>query len=265
MNAIYMVAIDHNKSNWKHSNFSQYSTKSWERWCEKNGVDFHCVTKHDERYGYPIWNKLNVVDVCKDYDKIGIVDCDTMINFNAPNIFDELEDGISGVHDDSNLKWIHDSITNYGKFFDYDARGIEEIIMDYEKYINAGVVFLDNKSLVVYKELQKFYFEHQEELDNWNKGGGKEQTLFNYHVQGMGLKVNLLSARWNVLDIGRRELWQCNWQQEPLTNPNKPFEWLEAGKKPHYVNYGCIYHFTGFPIEMREQVMRYTWEIENAG
>ena len=70
MNAIYMVAIDHNKSQYKHSNFLQYSKKSWERWCLRNGVDFHCITEHDERYGYPIWNKLNVIDVCKDYDKI---------------------------------------------------------------------------------------------------------------------------------------------------------------------------------------------------
>ena len=57
-----MVAIDHNKSQYKHSNFLQYSKKSWERWCLRNGVDFHCITEHDERYGYPIWNKLNVID-----------------------------------------------------------------------------------------------------------------------------------------------------------------------------------------------------------
>ena len=65
-------------TNYKHSNFLQYSKVL------KDGVkkmeDFHCITKHDERYGFPIWNKLNVVDVCKDYDKVGIVDCDTMIN-----------------------------------------------------------------------------------------------------------------------------------------------------------------------------------------
>ena len=138
-NAIYMVAIDHGKSNWKHSNFAQYSRKSWERWCEKNGVDFFCVTEHDDRYGYPIWNKLNVIDVCKEYDKIGIVDCDTMININAPNIFDTLEDGVSGVLDDSNYNWIYHSVKNYGVYFSDE--------LDYEKYINAGVVFLDNDSL----------------------------------------------------------------------------------------------------------------------
>jgi len=256
MNAIYMVAIDHNKSNYKHSNFLQYSKKSWERWCEKNGVDFHCITKHDERYGFPIWNKLNVVDVCKDYDKVGIVDCDTMININAPNIFNELSNGISGVLDDVNYNWLYSSVKNYGKFFEHE--------MDYDNYINAGVVFLDNKSLSVYDKLREFYFDNQDELDNWDKGGGKEQTLFNYIVQTNQYQVNLLCPSWNILAMVKRELVHHNWQKEPITNPQEPFEWVNIeGKKPHYVNYGNIYHFTGFPIEWREKIMKYTWELEN--
>jgi len=262
MNAIYMVAINHNKSNYKHSNFLQYSSKSWERWCEKNGVDFHCVTEHDERYGYPIWNKLNVTEICKDYDKIGIVDCDTMINIDAPNIFDELQDGISGVVDDVNYNWLHYSVENYSKFFNHE--------MNFDTYINAGVVFLDNKSLSVYDKLREFYFENQEELDNWNKGGGREQTLFNFIVQTNDYKVNLLESSWNILGLMRRELIQHNWQdnREEMTEdctPAQPFNCkYNHDRTPHYIKYGNIYHFTGFPIELREQVMKYTWELENA-
>ena len=44
----------------------------------------------------------------------------------------------------------------------------------------AGVVFLDKKSLKVYDKVREFYFENQETLDNWSKGGGREQTIFNY-------------------------------------------------------------------------------------
>ena len=57
MNAIYMVALNHNKSQYQHSVFADYSIKSWEYWCEKNGVDFHCVTEHDEfRKIYKRWS-----------------------------------------------------------------------------------------------------------------------------------------------------------------------------------------------------------------
>ena len=179
-----------------------------------------------------------------------------MININAPNIFNELSSGISGVLDDVNYNWLYSSVENYGKFFEHE--------MDYDSYINAGVVFLDNESLSVYEKLRDFYFENKEELDNWDKGGGKEQTLFNYIVQTNQYQVNLLCPSWNILAMVKRELVHHNWQKEPITNPQEPFEWVNIeGKKPHYVNYGNIYHFTGFPIEWREKIMRYTWELEN--
>jgi len=255
-NLIYMVAIDHNKSQYQHSNFLQYSKKSWERWCEKNSVDLHIVTEHNEKYGFAIWNKLDVVEVGKDYDKIGIVDCDTMINIEAPNIFETLEDGVNGVMDDSNYNWIYNSIQDYGKFFKHD--------MDYEKYINAGVVFLDNKSLTVYDKLRDFYFKNQEELDNWNKGGGKEQTLFNFHLQINDYKINIIPPCWNLLGLHKREMFQHNWQVDPPCDPLKPFDCNSSHDKiPFYIKYGYIYHFTGFPIEWREDVMKHTWEIEN--
>mgnify|MGYP000459634341 CR=1 FL=1 len=38
-NLIYMVAIDHEKSQHNHSMFSTYSTKSWEYWCKKNNIN----------------------------------------------------------------------------------------------------------------------------------------------------------------------------------------------------------------------------------
>ncbi len=62
MNATYMVAINHKKSQYQHSDFADYSRKTWEYWCEKNGVDFYCVTEHGDNYGYTIWSRLNVTD-----------------------------------------------------------------------------------------------------------------------------------------------------------------------------------------------------------
>ena len=56
-NLIYMVAINHNISEYKNSEYSQYSIKSWEYWCKKNNVDFMLITEHDERFGQRIWNK----------------------------------------------------------------------------------------------------------------------------------------------------------------------------------------------------------------
>jgi hypothetical protein len=131
-----MVAIDHDKSQYKHSDFSQFSVKSWKYWCKKNNVDLHIVTKHKKEYGFPIWNKLDVCEVGKGYDKIAIVDCDTMIKWDAPNIFEQIETGIYGINDTANLRWVYDSVNNYGDEF------FPNFEMNLEKYINAGVVYL---------------------------------------------------------------------------------------------------------------------------
>ena len=40
--------------------------------------------------------------------------------------------------------------------------------------------FYDNKYLDVFKQVLDLYLSNQEELDNWNKGGGREQTILNY-------------------------------------------------------------------------------------
>ena len=260
MNAIYMVAINHNKSEYQHSDFADYSKRTWEYWCEKNGVDFHCVTKHDDRYGYPIWNKLNVTDICEDYEKVGIVDCDTMIRWNAPNIFDTMGEGIHGVRDTSNLRWVYDSLNAYGSEF------FPKFQLEIQKYINAGVVFLDKKSLKVYDKVREFYFENQETLDNWSKGGGREQTIFNYIAQINGFNIRLISPTWNLVGMHKTELFSMNWQKYsneiPYGTINDFFKFLkDNNEQPFYTKYGNIYHFTGFPIEQREEIMRQTWEL----
>ena len=51
------------------------------------------------------------------YEKIGIVDADTMIKWDAPNIFDLYDDEFCGVVDNDSYYFLHNSINAYGKFF----------------------------------------------------------------------------------------------------------------------------------------------------
>ena len=241
-NLVYMVAIDHDKSQYKHSDFSQFSVKSWKYWCKKNNVDLHIVTKHKKEYGFPIWNKLDVCEVGKGYDKIAIVDCDTMIKWDAPNIFEQIETGIYGINDTANLRWVYDSVNNYGGEF------FPNFEMNLEKYINAGVVYLDNSSLSVYDKLRDFYFKNKEKLDSWNRGGGKEQTLFNFVLQTNDYDVKLLPPIWNLVSMHKTELFGYNWQDGDDTTP-------------FFIKYGYVWHFTGFEIEKRFNMMRDTWRL----
>ena len=245
---VYMVAVNHNSSKFKNSDYSQYSIKSWEAWCKRRDIDFVVVDKHNDKYSFPIWNKLDVCDVGKDYDKIAIVDSDTMIHWSAPNILEHIESGVYGVQDNANLRWLDESVGNYGGEFFSDFK------INLDKYINAGVIYLDKESLSIYEKLRDFYFENREKLDSWNKGGGREQTLFNFLLQKNNYDINLLSPEWNMFSMHKKEMFSYNWQDT---------DGGIAGKDttPHFIKYSWVWHFTGFPIEQRTDIMKQTWDL----
>ena len=240
-NLIYMVAINHKSSTYKNSDYNKYSINTWKYWCDKNNVDFMVITEHDERLGKPIWNKELVYEKAIEYDKIGIVDSDTMIRWDAPNIFELYDDEFCGVIDDVNLKWVSESLKVYNKFFD-------DIEIDIDEYINAGVLFFDKNHLSLFKDILNFYLSNREELDNWKLGGGKEQTILNYHLKKTNFKRKFLEPCWNLLGMHKKQMFIHNWQ-------------LDEDKTPFFIKYGYIWHFTGFGIPDRINLMKQTWEI----
>ena len=112
-----MVAVNHKTSTFKNSDYARYAKLAWKFWCRRNKVDLIVVDTHNDKYTFPIWNKLDVCDVGKGYDKIAIVDSDTMIHWDAPNPFDMIDTGLYGVQDNANLRWLNDSVENYGGEF----------------------------------------------------------------------------------------------------------------------------------------------------
>jgi lipopolysaccharide biosynthesis glycosyltransferase len=174
------------------------------------------------------------------YEKIGIVDSDTMIRWDAPNIFDQFNiDDFCGVNDLCDLNWLFESIGNRQQFFPNTKLYINQ-------YLNAGVLFFGSKYLYVFKELLDFYLSNRSEIDSI-KTGGKEQTLLNFVLQQSKVKIKLISPAWNLLSIHRKNMFTHNWQ-------------LNIDPMPYFMKYAYIWHFTGFPIENRVNVMRQTWE-----
>lgn len=239
-NLIYIVNITDTTAKVDHTKYSEPCINSWKYWCKKNKVDLHIVDKNDSRCGKPIWNKELVYEYAKGYDKVGIVDADTMIRWDAPNIFETFNQEFCMVRDDTNLDWIYRSVENYSKYFPGMDLNIDE-------YGNAGVLFFHTKFLNVCEEVFKLYKDNQKELDNWNKGGGREQTIFNFMLKKLSIPVRYLSPKWNLISMHKRELFKYNFQM----NDNIP----------HFIKYGYIWHFTGFAIENRIKVVNDTWSL----
>lgn len=237
-----MVAINHHTSNTKNSDYSQYSINTWSSWCKKNDIDFIVIDKNNNRYNYPVWNKDTIFDIIGDkYDKIGYVDSDTMIKWDAPNPFDLYDDEWCGVVDSSSLRWIYNSINLYKVFY-------PDVNLDTDNYINSGVSFFTKEHKFIYDNLIKLYEENTEQLDDFaKKGCGKVQTLLNYELTKNNVKMKILSPSWNLVSIHKKEMFTHNWQ-------------LNEDETPFFMKYAHLWHFTGFNLEDRVNVMRKIWE-----
>ena len=242
-NVIYTVAVDHNTSQFKNSDYSQYCVKSWGSWCKKNDIDFKVITEHDARYKYPVWNKDLIFEkLDTEYDKIGYVDSDTMIHWDAPNPFDMYDDEFCWVKDIANFRWVSNSIETYNKFYPNQT-------LDIYDYYNSGVSFFTKEHKFIYDNLQKLYKENSKELDECaTKGVGKVQTLLNFEIQKQNVKIKELPPIWNMFSMHKREMFNHNWQDG-------------EDKTPFFIKSSWLWHFTGFPIEDRTNIMKQTWEM----
>jgi len=239
-NIIYTTAIDSDTSKIKNTDYSQYCIKSWSSWCKKNNVEFLIIDKNQSNYKFPIWNQFNIFDLIGDsYDKIGYVDSDTMIRWDSPNPFDTYIDEFCGVKEISSLRWIYNSIDRYRVFFPNTDIKLDE-------YINAGVEFFTKDHKFIYDEMRELYFNNVYQLNDI-KGVGKVQTLLNLCLKKNKVKQKYLDDRWNLFSIHKKNMFQYNWQ-------------LNEDKTPFFIKYAYIWHFTGFPIEHRTEVMRSVWE-----
>ena len=240
-NLIYTVAIDHPTSKFKNSEYSKYCILSWSAWCKKNDIDFLVIDKHNDFYKFPIWNKDLIFDIVGDkYDKIGFVDSDTMIRWDAPSPFPLYEDEFCGVIDRGSLRWILNSIEQYSQFFNSDIK------VDLDQYINGGVAFFSKHHKYLFDNFKAFYKENSAKLDTI-KGVGKCQTVINLMLLQTKTKIKLLPPTWNLVHIHKKKMFNHNWQ-------------LNIDNTPFFIKYAYLWHFTGFAIESRTDVMKQVWD-----
>jgi len=238
-NLIYTIAIDHDTSQFRNFDYSQYCINSWQAWCDKNGIDFLVIKDHETRYKFPVWNKHTIFERVGDkYDKIIYVDSDTMVKWDAPNPFELYEDEYCGVIDRSSLRWILNSIDAYKEFFPNTS-------FDIANYINAGVSFFSHKHKDFYDDLIKFYIKNRDKLDS-KKGVGKEQTVLNFMLRKHNIKIKHIPPTWNLFSIHKKDMFKHNWQ-------------LNEDMTPFFIKYAYIWHFTGFGIEDRIKLMSQVW------
>lgn len=212
-----------------------YCTASVAKYCKKYGFD-HIIQREPilkiipdikvtnrssasyGRLGYlPIYEKENAFSYLDEYDRIAIIDSDIYIRDNAPNIFDELNDGSefgAVVEREMPLtKGYFNKIINYSKeqystLNDVDWRENDK---GYE-FMNMGLMVFSNDIRKYLNNQTPLQFLSRPEFKRFIDGLGlwkwsTDQTLLNYWIRKDGVKYKHLNWRWNALYKGVEDFY----------------------------------------------------------
>ena len=175
-----------------------------------------------ERLGYmPIYEKENAFAYFKDYDQIAVIDADVYIRPGAPDFFKELDEShdFGGVieRDMPVTKEYHAKLINYSGMqystlptFKNTQWGTEAA-----PFMNMGVMLM-NKSFANYLEGQTpLQFISRDEFQPFVDGMGAwkwstDQTLLNYWIPKVGMKVKNLDWKWNGLYGVNTKIKECH-------------------------------------------------------
>tara|TARA_Y100000004_G_scaffold48187_1_gene53092 strand:+ start:149 stop:877 length:729 start_codon:yes stop_codon:yes gene_type:complete len=214
-----------------------YCLNTWQYWCDKNNTDLIVLDEPlmDTSVLKPTWQRWYVWEVLEnsglEYDKVALVDVDTMVKWNSPNFFD-LVDGFSACSDNDNVGWVKQSIDGYKKFFDID--------LDWEDYFNCGFIVMTKNEKSLCKKIIDFESENREELIQMQETlrKGTDQTPINYLTRTYN-SVKLLPKKYNLTHLNRKEI-------------------LQDGM---FIDLGYVWHFNGFDKQHRLPIMKDTWEL----
>jgi len=238
-NVVFIVNLTETKKYGRNQPY-QLSVDSWKLWCDKNDCELFVLTEriYPEDYMNANWHKLFVFQLLEsndiDYDQVLIVDADTMVHLDAPNIFDITDRKFCVVHNYGSYDWVCRSIENYKKhlFPDVDVPLFE--------YFNSGVIICNKEHKEFYEKIIKFYLDNRDNIVKLQETYqvGTDQPILNFFVQKENVDRKYLPYEWNMQDLNRTE----------LLNDDLVFAKI-----------GWIYHFNGIPDDLRNYMMDKTW------
>tara|TARA_Y100000592_G_scaffold9502_1_gene13317 strand:- start:1593 stop:2330 length:738 start_codon:yes stop_codon:yes gene_type:complete len=220
------------------TSYQEYCLNTWRWWCKKNDVELLILDEPltDTSFMKPTWQRWYVFDILDsnnfDYEKVALVDVDTMIKWDTPNFFNMTKDKFCGVKDQDNIGWIKQSIDGYKQFF-------KETDLHWLDYFNCGFIVMSKKHKEICKSIVNFWDENTEKLTHLQNtiSKGTDQTPVNYILKGSKFEVNYLPKTFNLTHFNRKEILQ------DLV----------------FIDCGYIWHFNGFDKSWRTPLMRDTW------
>ena len=217
----------------RHTSVYKYAIDTWQRWGKKHNAQVIQLDKpiYDFEFMRPNWMKWHLFDLLEneniEYDQICIFDADTIIKDDAPNFFELTDRKFTGVQNIGSYDWMFRSIEVYSK------EVFDNKMFEWERYINTGFMIVNEIHKPFFKNVLKFYKEHQEQLVKIQNTYylGTEQTPVNALLQQENIEMTFLGYEWNMQDLNRKE----------LLGPEHP------DGTPWFWDFGYVAHFNAVP------------------
>ena len=206
-NIVFMIKIK-NEGNEDRSKPYEYSVKSWKQWASKNNAEVFILDQrvYESDVMNPNWHKLLVFDLLEsnniDYNQILIVDSDTMVHPNTPNMFDKSDNKFCAVHNEGSYDWVFRSMETYSKYV------FDGYMFDWWKYFNSGFMIVNKNHKELFKDIFNFYLTNTELIRNIQDkfGVGTDQPMLNFFVQKNNVDLKILPYEYNMQDLHRKEI-----------------------------------------------------------
>lgn len=238
-NILFFTALKANDPNMMA--YKEWSLKTWDHYAKRHNCELFILEDplYDTEWMRPTWQRWYVYDLLDasniEYDKVALIDIDTMVHWNCPNIFELSENRYTGVIDDLSIEWTYNSIAGYKSLF-------PDVELDWTKYINNGILILPDSGPKFCNKVKQFYLDNVDTLRDLQHNSlkkGTDQTPINYMAKEFfGDNINYLSKKFN------------------MTHMYKTHAFIDA----IYTKCSYIWHFNGLPREERNNFMRQTWE-----
>jgi lipopolysaccharide biosynthesis glycosyltransferase len=199
---IYTTAVNNNERVINDSDIFDITKQSWEHYCDRHNIDFYVIDKPQLENTSPHWFRYWIFDLKPGYDRYMYIDTDIMAKWDAPNIFDQCdENDICAVKDNSGLSWIWEGIKGYQSMF-------PDTNLDWDTYFNSGVLVFSKQHEQIIRDFKQFYIDNKTIIEEYRSRlrKGFDQTVFNYFTTWYKKPVKLISEKWNLFHMIRREI-----------------------------------------------------------
>lgn len=233
-NVVFIPNID--LGNGRNSSYD-YSIQSWKNFCDKN--DCELIVWED--LIYPVdymkitWQRYYLFDILDsndiNYNKVLMVDADTVVHPNCPNFFEETDNKYCGVLNDGDFEWVLRSIKGFGEVLFSGDR------VKPWRYINGGFQILNKNHKEFFETMKKYYLENTDEIQTaiTKLKTATDQTILNFMLKKNNIDLKILPDIYNVQDLCRKNLLYIHdncWWEDTLEN---------------LFNAGYVYHFNAIP------------------